>query len=108
MGTAVYMRLGEVRGLSYKTTLLGGRLDLGERGMLVFGASWVLPAIGFLAAALALLAGWDWWPAVLVVTTLLSLALTSLDWGNAFRGAVIDVAILVVLGLELQIAGLHP
>jgi hypothetical protein len=107
MGTAVYMRLGEVKGLSYKTTLVGGCWDLGERGMSVFGALWVLPAIGFLAAALALLGGWNWWLPVLVVATLLSLALTGLDWSNAFRGAFIDVAILVILRLELQIAGLH-
>jgi hypothetical protein len=41
MGTAVYMRLADVQGLSYKTTLLGGRLDLGENGMriVLIGAS---------------------------------------------------------------------
>ena len=29
MGTALYLRLTELSGLSYKTSLLGGRLDLG-------------------------------------------------------------------------------
>lgn len=32
MGTVTYMKLGTVQGLTYKTTLLGGRWDLGEKG----------------------------------------------------------------------------
>ena len=45
MGTAVYMRFGEVKGLTYKTTLLSGHWELGEGGIRVFGALWVLPTI---------------------------------------------------------------
>jgi len=40
--------------------LLGGRWDLGEGGIRVFGALWAAAAIGFVAAAAALLAGWGW------------------------------------------------
>lgn len=97
MGTTVYMRLGAINGLSYKTTMLGGRWDLGERGILVFGALWIVPAIGFVAAAIAMTAGWSWWRDVVVGAALLSLALTSLDWTNAFMGAVTDAAILALV-----------
>lgn len=37
MGTASYLKWAEVQGLPYKTTVLGGRWDLGERGISVFG-----------------------------------------------------------------------
>lgn len=60
MGTAVYMRLSEVKGLRCKTTLLSGHWDLGENGIRIFGALWVLPAIGFVVTAFALLAGLEW------------------------------------------------
>ncbi len=86
MGTAVYARHAQIKGLTYKTALLNGRWDLGEEGIRIFSALWVLPAIGFVAAALALLAGWVWWKPVLVGVTLLSLVLTALDWSNAFMG----------------------
>ena len=66
MGTAVYMRLAEVKGLTYKTTLLSGDWELGENGIRVFGALWILPTIGFVAAALALAIGWGWWQPVLL------------------------------------------
>lgn len=105
MGTAVYMRLADAQGLSYKTTLLSGRLDLGENGMRIFGASWMVPAVGFMAAAVMLMVGWDWWRPVLLVTTLLSLALTGLDWSVAFAGFVVNVAILVLLWLGPRVVG---
>ena len=105
MGTAVYMKLAEIEGLKYKTTLLGGRWDLGEGGIGVFGALWAVAAIGFVIAAAAWLAGWGWWQPVLVGVTLFSLALTVLDWSNAFMGAIINVVILVLLWLGLRFAG---
>jgi hypothetical protein len=88
------------------TTLLGGRLDLGEGGIRIFGACWMVPAVGFAAAAVMLVAGWESWRLVLVVTTLLSLALTGLDWSVAFAGFLVDVAILVLLWLGPRAASL--
>jgi len=55
IGTVVYLRLAEVQGFAYKTTLLGGRWNLGASGMGVFGALWAVAAVGFMVAALALL-----------------------------------------------------
>lgn len=105
MGTAVYMKLTRIQGLNYKTTLLGGRWDLGEGGIKVFGALWAVAAIGFVAAGAALLAGWGWWQPVLVGVVLFSLALTILDWSSAFMGAIINVMLLAVLWLGPHIAG---
>jgi hypothetical protein len=100
MGTAVYARHAEIKGLSYKTTLLSGHWELGEGGIRVFGWLWVLPAIGFAAAALALPGGWGWWKPVLIGATLLSLAITALDWSNAFMGAIVDIVILALVLLS--------
>jgi len=97
MGTAVYMRIAEIQGLRYKTTILGGRLDLGDAGTALFGALWILPAAGFLATALALSFGWERWRTLLLLATVVSLLLTSLDWSNAFMGATVDMTILVLL-----------
>lgn len=104
LGTAVYMQLTTIEEMAYKTTLLGGRWDLGEAGIRVFGALWVVAAIGFVAAAVALLAGWDWWQPVLVGVTLFSLVLTALDWSNAFAGAIVNVVILAAVLLGPRIA----
>lgn len=99
MGTVTYMKLGAVQGLAYKTTLLGGRWDLGEGGMAVYGALWAVAAIGFIAAAIALSAGWGWYRPVLLGVAVFSFALTALDWKVASAGAILNIVILTMLGL---------
>jgi hypothetical protein len=103
MGATVYLKLGDVQGLAYKTTVLGGRVDLGSTGIRVFGALWILPAIGFVATALGLLEGWSWWSVALLAATLVSTMLTVLDWNVAFTGAIVDFAILGALWFQLRI-----
>jgi len=103
MGTAVYMKLTEIQGFSYKTTLLDGRWDIGENGIRIFGALWVVPAVAFIVAAVALLVGWEWWRLVLVAVTLLSLVLNVLDWRIAYAGVVINLIILAVVWLGPRI-----
>lgn len=97
MGMVSYLQLGTVQGLPYKTTLLGDRWNIGDAGIHVFGALWVVPAIGFVVAALALLFGWTWWQPVLLGVTLVSLVLTALDSSVAFTGIIVNVVILVLL-----------
>ena len=105
IGTTVYLKLADLQGFTYKTTLVGGRLDVGDAGIRLFGVLWILPALGFMGAAVALAAGWHWWRPVLLVTTLLSLALTSLDWSVAFAGAIVNLVVLVLLGLGPRVVG---
>ena len=99
MGTAAYMKLVEIDQLPYKTTVLGGRWELGPRGTTVYGALWAVAAIAFTVAAVALLSGWTWWQPVLIGVTLFSLILTALDWGVAYAGVIINIVILAVLWL---------
>ena len=105
MGPAVYMKLTEIQGFTYKTTLLDGRWDLGENGMRIFGALWIVPDLGFIVCAAALLAGWEWWRPVIVAVTLFSLVLTALDWSVAYAGAVLNILILAVIWLGPRIVG---
>lgn len=103
IGPAVYMKLTEIQGFSYKTTLIGGRWNLGENGIRLFGALWIVPALGFILAAVALLAGWEWFQPALIVVTLISLVLTALDYRIAYAGVVINILILVGIWLGPRI-----
>src|SRR5512143_1042510 len=99
MGTTAYLRLGRIEALPYKTTLLGGSWSIGDRGIRVFGVLWAIPALGFVVAGVAMLAGWTLWPALTGVMAVLSLVLTLLDWSVAYAGAVINVVVLGMLWL---------
>lgn len=97
MGTTVYMRLGQVQGIPYKTTLLGGRWELGGPGMRLFGALWILPTVGFIVGGVFLIASQPAWVPLIVFTAAVSLVLTVLDWQVAYAGAIVDVAVLTVI-----------
>lgn len=97
MGTTVYLRLGEITGFAYKTTLLGGRWDLGAVGIGVFGALWAVAAVGFIVAAIGMLTGSSWWQPALIAVTIFSLVLTALDSSLAFAGIGLNILILIVV-----------
>jgi len=96
MGTTAYLKLGKIEALPYKTTLLGGSWNVGDGGIRAFGILWVIPAVGFFLAGVAMFAGWPWWPTLVGVMGVLSLVLTLFDWTVAYAGAVIN---LIILGL---------
>ena len=97
MGTFAYLKLAEVQGLPYKTTMFGGRWDLGEFGITVFGVLWAVAAVGFVSGAIGLIFKRFWWRPVLFAITYLSLALTVLDSSVAFAGLFINLLIVVFL-----------
>lgn len=99
MGTVAYMKLGVIQQLPYKTTVLGGRWDLGASGIAAYGVLWAVAAIGFVVAALAFWFGWAGRQPLLLGVTLLSLTLTALDWDVAFAGVILNIAILALLWL---------
>lgn len=102
LGTVVYMRFAEIDGFGFKTTVLGGKVDLGESGIRVFGALWLLPALGFSLAAMSLWLGWPWIPS-LVASALVSLVLTGADWNIAFMGGIADAAILALIPIARHV-----
>lgn len=99
IGTAAYLKLADVQGFPYKTTVLGGRWDLGQAGISFFGVLWGVAAVSFVVAAIAFLINLTWWRPALLWVTLLSLILTVLDSNNAYAGIFINSVILAVLWL---------
>ncbi|TYL39958.1 ABC transporter permease [Natronococcus pandeyae] len=97
LGTAVYLGLADVAEFPYKTTLLGGAVNVGDVGMRVFGVLWAVAAIGFVAAAGAVLVDWDHWPLVVGAVAIFSLGLTTLDYTVAYAGIVVNLGILVAV-----------
>lgn len=96
-GFAGAWRLATFPDLPYHTTLLAGRLDVGDGGMRVVGALWLLLGAAFALAGVGALAGRAGWPALAVGAALASLALCVGEWPAARVGAWVDAALLVVL-----------
>ena len=72
--------------------------------MRIYSIMWLLAALIFVVAGIALILRASWWAPLMLGGVLLSLVLCSLDWGVAFRGALVDLFLLLVLGV---VFGLH-
>ena len=108
MGTVAYLRLAEVQGLLYKTTLFGGHWDLGEVGIAIFGVLWGVAAVGFVSSAIGMVFKRFWWRSVLFAVTSLSLALTALDSSVAFTGLFVNLLIVVFLIADSRFGKTQP
>lgn len=95
-------RLAELPDLPYGTTVLAGRLDVGDGGMRGLGLAWLAAALGFWAAAWGALAGSPWWTSAALAASLVSLALTVLAVPASRLGIPVNLAILAALVLGSQ------
>ena len=75
MATSVYWQLSESPDLVYDTAVLGGRVDLGESGIWVFGLLWLVAGVGTALAGIALFTRAPWAKSLLLAVTVFSLAL---------------------------------
>jgi len=99
LGTAVYLGVAEVADFPYKTTLLGGAVDVGDAGMRVFGILWAVAAVGFIVSAGALVTDWGQWRLSVVAVAIFSLILTGLDYTVAYAGVVVNLGVLAAVAM---------
>ena len=97
LGTVAYLRIAQIPELPYKTALLGGRIEVGDLGMALFGVAWGVVGVAFVALAAASWTGWRGTRTWLALTAAASLILTLVDLEVAAVGALIDVVILTAL-----------
>lgn len=94
---AVGWNLTDIDGLPYRTTLFGGRLDIGAWGLRILGLLWALAAVVYVIAGLGLLFTAPWWSTATIAVALYSLVLCIVSWPESRWGALINLAILALL-----------
>jgi O-antigen ligase len=99
LGFVVPFGLAEVEGFPRSTTVLAGRLDLGEVGIRVAGVGWLLVAVAFVAAAVGLWLLEPWWWGLALGVTAASAVLCALFVPTSWAGLAVDAAIVVALFL---------
>ena len=83
--------------LPYKTTVLGGRVDLGDAGIRVTGVLWLAAAVAFVMVGAGTALNYNWWTRAASYVTVASLALTIIELPEAKLGLIVNLAILSVL-----------
>jgi hypothetical protein len=99
VGFLVPWRLANLDDTPYRTTLLAGKLDIGDWGIRLVGVVWLIAAIAFGVAAGALLLNAPWWLDYTMVVSTASLILCILGWPDSRFGVFINIAIIAYLFL---------
>jgi len=98
-GFVVAWQFGVLRDMPYHTTLLSGRMDVGDGGIRVLGVLWLLVGVAFEIAAAGAIWHKAWWAPLTAVAAAISLGMTLLQLPEARIGAVVNVVILCLLAL---------
>lgn len=97
VGFVVPWRIANMEEMPYKTTLLNGRLNLGDAGIRIFGLFWLLLSISFFSIAVAVLFHSIWWQSASLYVALVSLLFCLLSWPDARIGLVVNLLIIILL-----------
>lgn len=102
VGFAVPWRLAMFPELPYRTTVLGGAVDLGPMGIRLYGLLWLALGVAFGIAAGCLLFAVPWWYRLTLVAAAWSLVMCVVGWPDTRIGVAANLVLL-----SLAIAGTH-
>jgi hypothetical protein len=88
---------GIAESIPYKTTVLGGVVDLGDTGIRAFGILWLLAGAAFLVGSAAAMTNQEWWVKAVTVAALGSLALSVMAIPEARIGILLNALILAAI-----------
>jgi hypothetical protein len=107
IGFIVPWRLAELEGFAYRTTVLGGGLELGAIGVRVIGLAWLAIAAGFLVAARGVWRRSAWAPGLAAALATASLVVCGLGLPETAAGVAVNPVLLAaVAGASVRGHGL--
>lgn len=106
MGFAVPWGLVESEEVPYGTTLLAGRIDVGDAGIRAVGVLWLLVGVAFVVTGVGAWLQQGWWWATAVWVAAASLAMSVMGWPEARIGVVLNVVLLALLLLGSRVGWL--
>jgi hypothetical protein len=83
--------------IPYHTTVLSGRVDLGDAGIRALGVLWLALAAAFVASAAGALAHGAWWLPWAMGAALVSLLLSAAEWPEARIGVAVNAGLIAAL-----------
>jgi hypothetical protein len=107
VGFAVPWRLVSAPDLPYKTTILAGKINVGDAGIRAVGVLWLLTGVAFVVAAGAMAFRMPWALPLVAAVTIASGLLSAAEWPQARVGLFINVALLAALPVMGSLSWRH-
>jgi hypothetical protein len=97
IGFLVPWRIAQVEGFAYRTTALGGSVELGATGVMIVGVAWLAIAVGFVVAAVGVWRRSAWALGLTAALATASLVVCILGLPETVAGIVVNVVILAAV-----------
>ncbi len=102
VGFVVPWKLVNLREAPYRTTILAGKVDVGDAGIRVMGLTWLLAAVAFVVVAVGLILDFSWSLPAAALTLGASMALSIVGWPESRLGILINVVLLAILAVGVM------
>lgn len=100
VGFLVSWKIATFTEMPYKTTIFYGRINAGDAGIRFWGLLWVLGALMFFLAGIALIEFLPWWKPVTLSAALFSLLISVAGLPESHIGIYVNLLILAILIFE--------
>jgi hypothetical protein len=102
VGFVVPWRIATLPEMPYRTTILANTVNVGDAGIRVVGALWLVAALTFAASSIGVLARTSWWLPVTLIVAGSSLLLCVIGWPDSRIGVFVNVAIVPLVLVASQ------
>lgn len=97
VGFLVSWKLVDDMDSPYKTTIMGGKLDLGDTGIRILGIIWLLLGLAFFLMTYAVIVETLWWKTATFYVTYFSLFMSILNLPETKYGLMANILLLLFL-----------
>jgi len=111
VGFVTYWKIASFEEMPYKTSVLFGKVEVGDVGIRIVGVFWLLTGLAFAVLGVGVITLQPWWFPLIIYLAIFSLVMCVLGWPDARIGVLINVIILGFLLLAnnfgwLQLVGI--
>jgi hypothetical protein len=105
-GFLVPWKLATLKEMPYRTTVLGGLVDVGPESLRVVALLWLAKALALVIVAGAVILRASWWYQALLVAVGVSLILCVLGWPDSRLGVLANLLVLILAFFVSRTRGL--
>jgi len=100
IGFIVFWRISEIEGITYKTTIFNGKIDVADFGIRIIGIIWLLLSLTFIFNGITVILNLLFWESLAFYLAILSLIFCIMGWPDSKIGVFVNIIILVFLFLN--------
>jgi hypothetical protein len=97
VGFVVPWKIANLKEMPYKTTLLNGKIDVGDFGIRLVGIIWLVIAVVFFICGVGLLLHSSWWQWLTIIVSVFSFFLCVSGLPDARIGIFVNILIVIFI-----------